>query len=100
MRHAAFSDAIIGAVAVIKPMQKIAQKMARLCPKAPAANARGPSQPSKMTSVTPISIIVRFDRIIGHASSNVARSSWRQGDWPMVENAALVMDTAIAESGQ
>jgi hypothetical protein len=44
-----------------------------------------------MTSVTPMSIIVRFDKIIGHASNNVARSSSRQGDWPLIESAVVVM---------
>ena len=58
-----FSDAIIGAVAVNRPMQKMAQKMARLCPNAPAANSRGPSQPSRMTSVTPMRLKRRVDAV-------------------------------------
>ena len=89
--RAPFSDAIIGAVAVISPMLKIAKIIARLCPIAPAASSLGPSQPKRMTSVTPISIIDRFDNIIGQASVAVARSSSRQGDWRSIGIAAVVM---------
>ena len=71
-----FSDAIIGAVAVNRPMQKMAQKMARLCPKAPAANSRGPSQPSRMTSVTPMRLKRRQDVVTdGNIQAQVLKNA-------------------------
>ena len=67
--------AIIGAVAVTRPMPKIRNAKLRLAPSAPAARKSGPSQPIMMTSVVASAICDRLVRTSGQASESVARSS-------------------------
>jgi hypothetical protein len=66
------SLAIIGAVAVTRPMQKMAAVIHRLNPSDAAANSVGPSHPTITTSVAPINDIDKLVKINGQASDNVA----------------------------
>jgi hypothetical protein len=78
-RRAPSSCAIIGDVAVTRPMPKIMKAKYRLCARAPAASASAESQPSRITSMVLRPCWARLVRISGQARVNVAPTSAIQG---------------------